>query len=232
MSIIELRPRLYRLILGRYQAYVWRDDHSVTLIDTGEKGQGATIAACLREIGLAPSGLDRVVITHAHDDHAGSVAEISSWGPIEIVAHRSDAPVIRGDAQGKPPNFTDFERELHAQVAAGLKPAPRSRVDVEVVDGDVLDFGGGAHVLSVPGHTDGSLALYLPEHKVVFTGDIAAEYQGELILGVFNLNTAQVARSFRRLAELDAEVACLGHGEPILEQASTQLRKVASSLDY
>ncbi|MEE6262939.1 MBL fold metallo-hydrolase [Plantactinospora sonchi] len=228
MIISELRPGLYRLRLGRYQAYAWRDGASVTLVDTGEAGSGPAIAAGLAELGLTPGNLDRVVLTHFHDDHTGSAAELASWGPVRIVAHALDAPVVRGERPGPPPNFTPFERDLHAQVAAGLVPAPPVRVDDEVRDGDVLDFGGGARVISTPGHTDGSLALHLPEHGVLLTGDIAAEHGGQVMFGVFHLDRAVAAESLRRLAELDVEVACFGHGEPVLGDASARLREAAA----
>jgi glyoxylase-like metal-dependent hydrolase (beta-lactamase superfamily II) len=230
VTVAELRPHLYRLVLGRYQAYLWRDDDSITLIDTGEAGSGTAIAADLKQIGLAPENLDRVVLTHFHDDHAGSAAEVASWGDVQIIAHALDAPVIRGDRPGPTPNFTDFERQLHAQVAAGLPPAPPVRVDDEVRDGDVLDFGGGGQVIATPGHTDGSIALYLPDHGVLVTGDIAAEYNGQVMLGVFNLDRAVAAESFRRLAELDVDVACFGHGEPVVGGASARLREAAAAL--
>ena len=230
MSIVELRPHLYRLVLGRYQAYLWQDGDSVTLIDTGEAGSGGAIAAALRQIGLGQRDLDRVVLTHFHDDHVGSAAEVSSWGDLQVVAHVLDAPVIRGDRPGTAPNLTDFERELHAQVAAGLAPAPPVRVDHEVDDGDVLDFGGGAQVISTPGHTDGSIAVYLPDHGILFTGDIAAEHRSQVILGVFNLDPAVAATSLRRLAELDVDVACFGHGDPLIGEASARLREVAAAL--
>ncbi len=230
VSIIELRPHLYRLVLGRYQAYLWRDEESAVLIDTGEVGSGPLIEAALRRIGLLPTELDFIVLTHFHDDHAGSAAEVSSWGAAQVIAHAADAPAIRGEMSGAPPNFTPFELELHARVAAGLLPAPPVRVDHEVRDGDVLDFGGGAHVISTPGHTDGSIALHLPDHKVLITGDIAAEYEGEVVLGVFNLDRAQSAASFRRLVDLDVDVACFGHGEPVIGNAKARLRQVAAGL--
>lgn len=152
----------------------------------------------MRQIGLAPDDLDRLVITHFHDDHAGSAAEVSSWGAIQVVVHAADAPVIRGEVAGPPPNFTDFERALHARVAAGLPPAP--------------------------------IALHLPAHKVLSTGDIAAEYEGDVILGVFNLDRVTALASLRRLADLDVETACFGHGEPLMENASARLQHVTSAL--
>lgn len=217
------------MVLGRYQGYLWRDDDAVTLIDCGEAGSGPAIEDGLRRLGLARGDVARLVLTHFHDDHVGSAAEVGSWGAVEVVAHALDAPVIRGHAPGPPPNFTDFERELHAQVAAGLAPAAPVRVDREVRDGDVLDFGGGAHVIATPGHTDGSIALHLPDHGVLLTGDIAAEYQGEVILGVFNLDRPTAAASFARLSGLDVDVACFGHGEPLLGGAGARLRRVAGA---
>jgi glyoxylase-like metal-dependent hydrolase (beta-lactamase superfamily II) len=232
MPISEIRPHLYRLGLGRYQAYLWRDDDSVTLIDSGERGSGPLIEEALRQIGLPTRGVDRLVLTHFHDDHSGSAAEVASWGAATVVAHEADAPIIRGRQTGPPPNFTEFERDLHAVVAAGLQPAPPARVDHEVRDGDVLDFGGGAHVVATPGHTDGSIALYLPRHGVLVTGDIAAEYQGDVMLGVFNLDREVAAASFRRIAALDTDVACFGHGEPLAGAAGVQLRRVADALEH
>ena len=225
MGVEHLTGNLYRLLLGRFQAYIWRDDSGATLIDTGAADGGGEIALALDEIGLAPQDIRRVVLTHFHDDHVGAAAEICEWGDVEVVAHAADAPVIRGAAAVPPPNLTQDEQVIHEQVAADLPPAPPAPVHREVADGEVLDFGGGAHVVAVPGHTDGSIALHLPEHRLLLTGDAVAEHVGRIMLGVFNLDTAQAAESMRRLAELDVDVACFGHGEPVLESAGVRLRQ-------
>ena len=102
-------------------------------------------------------------------------------------------------------------------------------VDRELVDGDMLDFGGGAEILAIPGHTEGSIAIHLPSHGVLFTGDTIANV-GSVMLGTFNQDRAQTVASFRRLATLDVETACFGHGEPIASGAGTKLREVAATL--
>jgi glyoxylase-like metal-dependent hydrolase (beta-lactamase superfamily II) len=99
----------------------------------------------------------------------------------------------------------------------------------ELHDGDVLGFGGGAEILAVPGHTAGSLAIHLPRHGVLFTGDTVADV-GTVMLGVFNQDRAQTVASFKRLAALDVETACFGHGEPITSRAGAQIRDVAATL--
>jgi glyoxylase-like metal-dependent hydrolase (beta-lactamase superfamily II) len=126
--------------------------------------------------------------------------------------------------------FEDWEIPIHQRVSAGLpdaaEPVP---VERELHDGDVLDFGGGAEILSVPGHTEGSIAIHLPRHGVLFTGDTIANV-GSVMLGTFNQDRARTVASFRRLAALDVETACFGHGDPIASDASRRLREVASSL--
>ena len=138
--------------------------------------------------------------------------------------------MIRAGAAMPPPVFEDWEIPIHQRVSAGLPDvAPAVPAVDELHDGDVLDFGGGAEILAVPGHTDGSIAIHLPRHGVLFTGDTIANV-GTVMLGVFNQDRAQTVASFKRLAALDVETACFGHGEPITSRAGSQIRDVAATL--
>jgi len=47
---------------------------------------------------------------------------------------------------------------------------------------------------------------------------------------VFNVNRARAAASLRRLANLDAAVACLGHGQPLTRDAAAELQAAARHL--
>ena len=104
------------------------------------------------------------------------------------------------------------------------------RVDHELADGDTIDLGGGVQALAVgvPGHTPGSVAFYLPEPRVLFTGDtVARAPDGQIILGVFNADPAQAALSLMRQVELGADIACFGHGDPATGNAAAQLTAAA-----
>ena len=73
------------------------------------------------------------------------------------------------------------------------------RIDRELGDGDEPGFGDGAVTVAVPGHTPGSIALWLPRHRVLFAGDAAARGpDGTVTCGVFNVSRTQAAASFRR----------------------------------
>ena len=71
MDTVPITPNLAMLRVNGWQLYVWRDKDSVTLIDTGAPGSGAEILS-------AVPGIDRIVLTHGHVDHSGSVALLSS----------------------------------------------------------------------------------------------------------------------------------------------------------
>lgn len=98
-----------------------------------------------------------------------------------------------------------------------------------MADGDVLDFGDGARVIHAPGHTHGSIALHLPRHHVLFTGDTiaASPVDGAVMPGVFHPDRALVLTASQRLAALATDVACCGHGDPVTQRASTVLREAA-----
>ncbi|WP_210637835.1 MBL fold metallo-hydrolase [Streptomyces sp. GESEQ-13] len=229
MDVVELLPRLVMLRFPVGQAYVWRDGpDALTLIDAGPAGSGTRIVEAVTSLGTRPEAVRRIVVTHFHEDHAGGAAEVAALTGAEVLAHRLDAPHVRGDVPGPPPMLEDWERPLHRRALSLLPPDEPERPSriTELSDGDVLDIGGGAQVLHVPGHTRGSIALHLPEDGVLFTGDTvaASPTDGVPIPGVFNLDSGQLMASCARLAGLDPEVACFGHGDPVLENAGAGLR--------
>lgn len=66
---------------------------------------------------------------------------------------------------------------------------------------------------------------------MLVTGDnVAADRNGQVILGPFNLNRSEAVRSFRRLAALDSATAVFGHGDPVLIDAATVLREAGRHL--
>lgn len=232
MDVIELLPRLRFLRFPVGHAYLWSDPDGLTLIDTSLPGSAPLIADAIRQSGHHPADVRRLVLTHFHADHIGAAADVADWGEVEVIAHRADAPFIRAAANGPAPDLADWERPIYQQVMSQLpeRPVNPPRIDLEIGDGDELGFGDGAVAVPVPGHTPGSVAVYLPRHQVLFAGDtVARRPDGTVVCGVFNVDRAQAAVSLRRLADLDVKVACFGHGEPLTRNAAAGLRAAAEA---
>jgi glyoxylase-like metal-dependent hydrolase (beta-lactamase superfamily II) len=223
METVPITANLTMLRVNGWQLYAWHDSDSVTLIDTGAPGSGAEI------LSAAPH-VDRIVVTHAHVDHSGSAAELHHAQGAPVLAGTGDVDAIRAGSAVPPPVFEDCEIAIYQRVSVGLPDvSPAVPVARELADGDVLDFGGGAEVLAIPGHTEGSIAIHLPRHGVLFTGDTIANV-GSVMMGTFNQDRPRTVASFQRLAALDVETACFGHGEPISSGAGVRVREVAATL--
>ncbi|MFF3688296.1 MBL fold metallo-hydrolase [Streptomyces sp. NPDC002187] len=221
MDFLQLLPQLHMFRFPIGQAYLWHDGDELTLIDAGNRDSAPLIESAMRGAGLDPAGLRRIVLTHCHRDHVGAAGELAERYGAEVLAHRLDAPVVRGAEPVPEPVLLDWEVPLYER-GLTVPPAPPTRVDRELEDGDVLDFGGGAVVVHSPGHTDGSIGIHLPYQGVLFTGDCVAGV-GQVMLGVFNVDRAAAQVSMRRLASLAPSTVCFGHGDPLTENATALL---------
>ena len=139
--------------------------------------------------------------------------------------------MIRGQEQLADPLLTDSERRIMEQISADMPDAEAVDVDQELRDGDEIEIADeNARVVHLPGHTPGSIGVFMPKSRVLFTGDAAASVSGQSVVGYFNIDPTRARGSFARLADLDFEIACFGHGPPLLKDASLAFRREAERL--
>ena len=143
-----------------------------------------------------------IVITHAHIDHIGGAAKLRAL---------TGAPVYMNE------NDTFLAERLSTQAAwLGLETPPENPgIDTPADEGDILRAGSiEAHVLHTPGHTPGSISLYLPAEQKLIAGDTL--FKGSV--GRTDLpggDTGQIASSIRHklYALPDATIVYPGHGD-------------------
>ena len=122
---------------------------------------------------------------------------------------------------------------LFQRFVPAMSRFPKVSPDELVDDGDHIDVLGGATVLHIPGHTPGAIALHLPAEGVLLCGD-AINHRGKRLgppPASFTVDAQQAAASVKRLAVLQFEVLCPGHGEPIVVGAADMVREMAAGLD-
>ena len=123
------------------------------VIDPGDNISG--ILALLRKHGLT---VKAIVITHAHIDHIGGAQKLKS---------ATGAPVYMNQ------NDDALQDIMDAQAAwIGMETPPRTEIDTLAREGDALRLGTAEfHILHTPGHTPGSISLWIPSANKLVAGD-------------------------------------------------------------
>jgi len=219
----EIVPGVVEVLFARalVHAYiVWAD--VPTVIDTGTPGGSETLIKALEASALRPGDIGRIVLTHAHPDHAGNVAQLAQRSGAEVHVSPETAPFVReGREQPRPQVATPLGKLMVPYVTAAL-PWRVEAVDVHdsLVEGAYI---GPMRVLETPGHQAGHVSLLWEERGVLFAGDAAANITA---LGPHPAaeDPALARESFDRLAHEQFETACFGHGRAVAVNAAQRFR--------
>ncbi len=224
---MEIVPNVHRVPGMRGANVYLLAGEAPTVVDTGMPGSARKILDYAAGLGYAPSDLARIVITHHHVDHVGSMAALHELTAAPLAAHPDDAPYISGEQEPPLPSGTAMRLLVRLMglipMFSHFDPLP---VDFYLQAGDGLDALGGGTVVHVPGHTPGSIALYFPAEGVLLSGDTIDCRRGPpgLPPRPFSVDMDQALASIGRMSELDFDVLCPGHGEPLVGGAGDQVR--------
>lgn len=214
--------------------YVIDLGESLAVVDTGTgKGHIDRLESDLNAQGRAITEVEHILITHCHPDHMGGLAELQRRTNAHTYAHRLDAAVIRGErAQiyADPGELRGFARWL-APMVTGMAPATPARVDSHVEDGDRIE-AVGATVVHLPGHSYGQVGFLLAAQKLLLGGDvvIVTPFGVRMPIRAASPDWEAAKRSIKRVAALEIETLCVGHGRPIVGGAAAAVGKLAARL--
>lgn len=200
------------------------DDGQVTLVDTGVKSTPPRVLAGLAAMGKAPTDVTRIVLTHAHGDHAGGAADLRARTGAPVAIHEVDAAwARRGEAPPRDPR-TLMGRLLN-RAGSRANGFPAVEIGEELSDGQVLPIAGGLRVVHTPGHTPGHVSLLHEPSGVLITGDAIWNLRKlRWSVRAFCSDIRLNAETAHVLGELDYTVAAFTHGKPVRERAREQVR--------
>ena len=202
------------------------------LIDAGFPGKADLILDGIRNIGRRPSEVKHIVLTHAHSDHIGGLADLVKATGAQTWMHELDAPIAEAGSGFRP--ITPAGQVPRLLMTYVFKPptsvAP-ARIDHRIKDGDVIPLAGGLRVISMPGHCAGQVALLWQGHRVMFVADTAMHLFGMLSGPIGFENKEQGQRDLKRLAAFDYDLACFGHGPPLSGHASIKMQRKWGEVD-
>jgi glyoxylase-like metal-dependent hydrolase (beta-lactamase superfamily II) len=202
-----------------------------TLIDTGYPGQLEALIEALRQEGVRPEELRRIVLTHQDIDHIGNLKALKEMSGAQVLAHRIEAPYIEGKeplVKMTPSRLAGMPEAMRKQIEGFLASLRELRVDELLEDSDRLP--GGVLVLHTPGHTPGHISLFLEAQKVLVAGDelnvVEGVLQGPRPEVTLDMEAAHA--SLNKLAQLDVDQVIAYHGGLYGPRAKARIAELAS----
>lgn len=190
-----------RIPLGNVSAYLLIRSGEIGIIDTGNPGSENAIADAITGLGLAWTNVGHIGVTHAHGDHAGSLASVAELASGAVLY--AAAPDLRSMNAPRPIQEISDGSSLFGMTVVATPGHTEGHICFLDTNAGIL-FAGDA-LNGTDGGVGGANAR--------FTSDIA-----------------EADNSVRKLAQLSYETILFGHGEPVLALGDQQVAALAASL--
>ena len=144
------------------------------IVETGPTTCIESLMQGLKDRGVAPEDVEKVLLTHVHLDHAGASGNLAERLPNAVFyVHEVGHPHMADPSTLIKSATRIYGEENMEELFGEMRPVPENRL-VELKDGEEIEVAGGVLVANdTPGHAFHHMAFYEPESGALFTGDVA-----------------------------------------------------------
>ena len=166
-------PRLHTIRGIMSCCHLLENGDASVMIDTGLVGEPVLVRRLIRKLGLKPSSIKTILLTHGHLDHAGNLAALKKWTGARVLAHADEVRHVAGTYP-----YVGIARWCGRLESAGqwLTRYKAATIDEFFVDEQELPFWDGLRVVHLPGHSAGHCGFFSARHNLLFSGDMFASY--------------------------------------------------------
>lgn len=204
------------------------DGGEAALIDSGFADEKALEIRLDYIEKLANVRLTEIILTHHHFDHSSAADTIRRKTGARIAVHEDEEQFIINPREDAPEDMEipEDEKELAEAARKWKGEAAKARPDHLLRDGDTVRVGGATiRAIHTPGHTEGSVCLFLEEEKIVFTGDTVLGRGTVAISPPPYGSMTKYLASLEKLEVSGAERLCPGHG-PVVDEPAQKVREL------
>jgi len=211
--------KTHTIPLGIDNCYLLEGEKCV-FIDGGAPNQSRAFVKGMAALGIAPSKVALIILTHAHWDHIGSVHALVELTGAKLAVHTVERAIVERGLKSMPPGVTLWGSIFGAILRAFLPfiTIPPTHVDIEIGDEDfsLEPYGVPGRVVYTPGHSPGSVSIVLDSGDA-FAGDLAMN-RLPLTRGpdlpIFAEDNGMVKESWRKLLKIGVTTIFPAHGMP------------------
>lgn len=198
----------------------------LSIVDAGLTGKGSYKASSIKQLGIRPEDIKRIIMTHTHLDHIGCLAELQKDFPgAELWVHRLEADLLETGDDRAVYGMEMFKSMCQTQFGLDVN-AFKFKVDRKLEGGETLEIGDMIwDIVFIPGHSMGGIALYEPVAKILIPGDVVYADYAIGRFDLFGANAAQLKDSLIKLAGLDVDILLPGHNQIMKGVPQDYIRK-------
>ena len=226
---VIISPSFYQVSLFEVNVFITKTKTGLILIDTGPPGSKNAIFRAIRNIGFDPKDIQHIIVTHAHYDHSGSLADILKEVNATTYMHPADAELVQNGIAHRF-RSRNTNKLLHILTAGSIIKLPYLNIKpvkdiVTIKDMEWLPDGAGLQVIYAPGHCKGQIALFSPENGGIMIAADIAENISHLKLTPKCHNLHKCLATIKRISMMDFNMALFSYGRPILCGASDYFKR-------